>query len=486
MAFDLLDDWCRKEIVKFIKRSRERIEYNTSMFNILEGDLKSSLEQKLQDDLGHRSFKAAHTREAPINYFRKVIDKLSTIYQTGVVREVVGGRPSDDELLRWYEETLQLNPKLNINNEFFNAFEYSLLFMTLSDPEPITGNRKPFVRSIPNHEFLVMNTSNVDPTSPDVIITFQGQKIDPVTAVMKEVFFVYTDIQFIIMDGDGNILIDEMQARELDGSNPQGVTPFAYTNTSQNMAMPVIQTDNLDLALLIPVLLTDLNYAAKFQSFSMFVAIDVDDQGIEISPNAILSLKSDGEGEKPSFDVIKPTVDIGDVLSLASSQISLWLTSKGIRPGTVGTLEGDSFQSGISKIIDESDTFENRKKQIEVYESFEKTFWTKLLKIFHPTWVAAGAIEQRTLFSQDADVITKFPEPKPLQTRKEVIEELRMEIDIGLETRRGALRRLNPDMSDEQIDDKLAEIDAENAFSQMFEVADGEEQDRDADTTESA
>lgn len=486
MTISLLDNQCRKDISEFIKRNQDRIDYNTRIYSILEGDIKTPLEEKLRDDLPAKSFFNAQHRMSPINYFRKVIDKLTTIYQTGVVRTVVDGTDSDDQLLRWYEDILELNPKLNITNEFHNAFEYSLLFITLSDPEPITGNQRPFVRTIPNHEFLVMNRSNVDPTSPDIIIVFMGIKTFP-DGTRSPVFFVYTDTEFVIIDGNGDILQDEMVIREQDGTNPFGVTPFAYTNTSQNQAMPLIQTDNLDLALLVPTLLTDLNYASKFQSFSMYVAKDLADGDIDIAPEAILHLKSDPQGEDPDFSVIKATVDYADVLNLSSSQISLWLSSKGIRPGTIGQTDADSFSSGISKLIDESDTFENRKKQIEIFEFFERIMWAKITKVFHPAWSSAGLIENRTQFSSNASIITKFPEPKPMQTRMETIQELIIMVDNDLETRFNAIRALNPDMSDEQIEEKMTEIDAERAFKGLFEGGDdATESDGNTDNAESA
>ena len=456
----LLSDESRKAIVDFIKASQDRIGVNTEIFSILEGKLKPLLEQRMLEDLGPKSFEAAKSRIAPINYYRKVIDKLTSIYNQGVVRTVMNGTESDQELVEWYEKKLNLNHQLNNNNESLNAYKYSLLQMTLDDPNPITNQRNPFVRTIPNHEFLIMNTSRVDPTSPDVIIIFMGKRGDG-TGKEEYVYHVYTDEEFIIINGSGDLLLDEMERLGLDGDNVLGIKPFVYANMSHNLVMPMPQVDDLSIAVLVPLLLTDLNYAVKFQAFSMFIAIDIDDSKIEISPNSVQHLKSDPAGDKPSFDTIKPTVDIAEVLSLGSSQISLWLSSKGIRPGSIGQMSGDQFASGISKMIDESDTFESRKLQIEIYKAFEREFWDKLLKFLHPLWVTGNLVDNRTIFSPSAEVVTEFPEPKPMQTRLDLIEEVKAVIDAGLESRAGALAELHPDWSEEDIEAKIQEIDDE-------------------------
>lgn len=470
MPFTITTESMRKNIASYIDDNTKRIQHNEKIFRILEGEIKSLVVEKLYDDLGTRSASAAIERTAPINYYRKVIDKLTNIYNQGVVRKVVDGTDSDQELLSWYEKELDFNQKMNANNEFYNAFRYSLLHITLDDPKFEGDNtRMPFIRSIPNHEFLVMNLSHVDPTAPDAIIVFMGKKTDPNTLREYSIYFVYTDYEFIIIDQDGNLLTQMMDELGQEYINQFMTTPFVYTNGSDSLVMPLIQSDDLDMALLVPLLLTDLNYAVKFQAFSVFVAIDVDDKKIEISPNSILSLKSDpGGGEKPSFDTIKPTIDISETLDLASSQISLWLTSKGIRPGVIGTAN-DKFSSGISKMIDEGDTYESREKQIVEYKKTESIFWYKLLHKFHPVWVANGYIENRTIFSPDAWVDTIFPKPKPMQTMLEQLQELQAAMDAGLESRRGALKALHPDWDDTEIDDKLAEIDGESMFNAMFE-----------------
>lgn len=471
----------RKAILNFIKSqpNQARVDTNGAIFQLLEKRITDLLKAKLISDLGQDTASKVLERMAPINYYRKVIDKLTTIYQYGVYRKVINGTEADADLLVWYEKELDINSRMNTNNEFYNAYCYSLLQFMLKEPSGLTMKRSPFCRTIPNSQFLVMNIDSVDPAEADIYILF----MDPIKVgdQVVEVYHVYTDDEFMVMDGKGDIVESEMVRLDQDGLNSFGTAPFVYANASENLVMPELQDDDLEMSLLVPLLLTDLNYSTKFQSFSTLYTIDADDSELKINPDTIINLKTEEGAESASIGSLKPTVDIDKVLSLASSEVSLWLTAKGIRPGAVGSLNKDSFASGVSKMIDESDTYESRIKQIAEYKNIEQVFWDKILKVYHPVWVGAGEIDNTALFSSEAEVETVFPQPRPMQTRLELLQELGESISLNLESRKGALKALNPEWSDDEIEEKLAEIDADRTFNAMFEVENGEEQDGNQD-----
>jgi len=470
---NLFDETARKNIAAFIKSESPRLEYNADIFMIMEGNVKTLLNDRMLADLGEKSSKSASTRTAPINVFRKIVDKQTKIYDNPVIRTVENGIDSDEKLVQWYEDQLCLNRKMGKNNENYNAYLYGLLHIGLTDPKPGERIQKPFIRSIPNHQFLIMNTSRTDPTEPDVIITCQGKRS---TADGKDeyIYYVYTDEQFVIINGGGDILDDLMYQNEMEGDNPYGVTPFAYANASQDCAMPSIQTDNKDMALLIPLLLTDLNYAVKFQSFSVFIARDMSDGNLEFSPNSVVCIHTKpGSEHQATFEVVKPTVDISETLSLASSEMSLWLSSKGIRPGQIGEIGADKLASGISKMIDESDTFESIKKQIITYQDVEEIFWEKLLKDMHPKWVAAGVIENTTPFTANARVVTRFTQPVPLQTRGDLVKDLEAEVAAGFISKKRAIGILNSGLRESEVDELIEEISKERPV--IGAMVDGEQ-----------
>jgi len=203
----------------------------------------------------------------------------------------------------------------------------------------------------------------------------------------------------------------------------------------------------------------------------MIWTIDIDAERMAMAPNAWLDLKSDGDGEKkPQIGTIKPEADIDSLLQVIQTQLAFWLNSRGIRPGAIAKLDGESNVSGISKAIDEMDTSEERQKQVQFFEDAEFDFWNLVMHHLHPLWVRNGLIEQRALFSPNAKVEVVFAEQIPMMRRSDIIITLRDEIAAGFTTRKYAIKKLNPRMSEEEIEMLLAEIDNERGIASDEEI----------------
>jgi len=210
---------------------------------------------------------------------------------------------------------------------------------------------------------------------------------------------------------------------------------------------------------------SDLNLAAMFQCFSILWTIDLNDTNLKFAPNAVWALKSDPTSDKkPEIGSIKPQVDYDQVLGLIQSQLTIWLSTKGIRAGSVGTLTTDNFASGISKLIDEMDTYEARQKQTGIYLKAEAELWDLTLNYMHPYWADSGQIDNPARWTPTATVATKFAVQLPAQSRGVAVRDLRDEYAAGFISRRGALAKLNPEMSDAELDALMVEIDAERTI----------------------
>ena len=193
----------------------------------------------------------------------------------------------------------------------------------------------------------------------------------------------------------------------------------------------------------------------------MVFGIDVDDQDLEWGPQTFLRFKSDPDREtKPEIGTIKPQVDITETKDWIIAQISLWLSTRGIRPGTIGDAGGDAFASGISKMIDEMDTSEDRNKQVGYFQHAEESLWDLIPRV-HEVWNKAGLVENRSPWPAGVSVITNFAEQVPQVRRGEVVTVIKQEMELGLLDRKTAKKRLDPHMTDEEIDEFLKQVDAE-------------------------
>lgn len=440
-------------IMATVKARSEILNTNAALFDIYEGNLLPYVVEDMKKQFSEEYLnKSARHRIAPINILRRVVDKLSRIYKDAPMRRVEDGSETDLALVAWYEKILGINQKMQAADEFFSLFKTALLQIAI-DPT----NKRPILRVVPSSRFLPFSNNSLDPTRPSHIVTMEGNTGDG-----RRLYHVYSADEFAIVDERGAIQRDLMAAAGMEGVNPYGVLPFVYVNRSQNILTPPCDSDIFQMAKLLPVMFADLNTAAMYQSFSIIYGVDIQEANLTMAPNSMWMLNSQGDGEKkPQIGTIKPEVDISQVLTLIQTQFALWLNSRGIRPGSVGQLTADNFASGISKMVDEMDVSEERQKQVGFFRNAEGELWDLLLKSIHPVWVKNGWIDNRAIFDPTKEVSVTFHEQLPMVSRSDLVKAQSEEVTAGFTTKKRAIKKLNPDMTDVEIDSLIAEINKE-------------------------
>lgn len=445
-----------KEVEKIVKSYMPYLALNHEFIDIYDNNLGKYIEHDMKAQLSPQSFEQARHRISPINVLPKVIDKLTNIYQTAVLRNVVDGSTSDQETLEWYERTMQVNHQMNSCNELFNLCNASLVY-------PCVRDGKPALMVIENDCFIAYSDDPMNPTKPTHIIMRGGQ--DP-NDENVELYWVWSADQFFVSDSRGELRRDQMTRFENpDGYNPIGRLPFVYINSSTRRLMPKQDCDMLKIIKLIPVIFSDLNFAAMFQCFSILYGIDIDDTGIEFAPNAFWKFKSDPTSDKkPELGSIKPQVDYSQVLQLVETQLSIWLGCKGIKASSIGGMDKENFASGISKIIDEMDTYEARQYQVGIYQTAEEELWDLVLNYMHPYWVSQGLLNEVHSWTVGRMVATKFAIQLSMQSRGQIVRDVKEEYAAGFISKRRAVERINPEMNQHEIEELLSEIDQERTL----------------------
>jgi hypothetical protein len=340
------------------------------------------------------------------------------------------------------------------SNRLYNACRSALI-------HPYITEDGPKLRVIPNDRFAIYSDNLIDPTKPTMVVLLAGRDDKK-----REVYWVYTDTEFAVMKSDETVDYAAMEEMGLaDGVNPYGVLPFVYVNQSSLKLVPVPDLDSIRLAEYVPAALTDLNLAALFSSFSITYIKNGEIADPTYAPNALWFLKSDDPEKDVEIGTLKPEVDYQEVLNLIQSELSLWLGSKGIKTGSVGQIAAEQATSGIAKIIDEADTFDVRQGQTVSYAKAEQEMWDMILHKMHPIWVSQGMVENRTIMSSTAEVVTRFSVIPVGTQRSQLIQEARDEYAAGFTTRNRAIQMLNPQMTYAQIEDLEVDIDEERGMS---------------------
>jgi len=423
--------------------------HNAELLDIFEGNLLVYIERDLRTQLSYKSFKEAISRAAPINILTKIVDKLSGIYKLPPTRDVVDGTDADKEALEWYVKKMTANQIMADASDLYNLSKSCLIQPFINE-----RTRTPGLRAIPNDRFFVLGLNPVDPMEVTHVVLFDQK--DGNTAL----FHVFTDAEIVTFDTNFDVKVNPDNP---EGVNPWGKIPFIYANQSRHLITPKGDTDTLRMTKLVPILLTDLNYAAMYQSFSLLYGIDIDDENVTFAPNAFMKFKSDPTSDKkPEIGHLKPQVDFTETINLIQTQLTMWMDSRGIKASVIGKAEAEKSASGIAKIIDEADTSDHLMRLADYFKDIEASLWDLVMHYAHPFWRDQNLVDQLHSFTPIASVQTTFARPEPQRTRREIVEEIALELESGLTSRRAAIAALNPDFSQEQIDELILEIEGAN------------------------
>jgi hypothetical protein len=444
-------------ILKAFKDSEKRLKHNEKLFKIYEGDLKTYVMESLKSYLSEKSVEQAKSHIAPINVLKRLVDKLSKIYAKTPIRKLDGGSDSDQKTYDEIIKVIDLNTSMSLGNEFFNLFKYTAV-------EPFLDRGKPQVRVIPSDRFIVLSIDKVNPMRPTHFSKIMGtEKRDDGTTGL--IFYTYNDAEFLIHDEKGNVLADKMAAMGLDGINPIERLPITYINRSRHDLIPTEDTDTFIMTVLIAVLLSDLNYALKFQCFSIIYGINVSEEGLKIAPNAFWNLKTDdpnAEGKKPEIGSIKPSVDSDKLLAAVKTQLAFWMQCRNIKPGAIGDMTLENAASGFAKMIDEMDTSEDRQKQVPYFMAAEDDLFDLIKRLHNGPWMADPEYKITQIqLSEGVLLQTQFAEQRPMVDSSKVIADEVLKLTNKLTTRELALKTIYPDMDEAAIQDLIKKIDAE-------------------------
>jgi hypothetical protein len=460
------------EIIEHYNKNIDYLEFNRRIYRVLEGQVKTEIQASLRAEILSKSaLNRALQRIPSLNVLKKATDKLSRVYIEKPLR--LTDQDTDKDIVRNISQESSLDNIMMEANRIYNAQHTFAI-------EPYIKDEKHAFRVLAAHQFLPFSDDLVDHTNPTVFIKLMGceyknyaitvdkdgnKNPNPDDIRLVDILWLYSDDEFMIIDSSGSIREDKMmELGNPEGINPFGKIPFVIGNKSKFELIPFPNQDGLDISVLIPKLLTDLNYAAQFMSHSIIWTKNADLSGQEINPDTIVNLGDTTEANgEPDIGTINPTVDITNTLKLIEFELASYFSTIGIKTNFNGaTAEAGA---GVSKAIDEGDITAEYKVQTEFFKGIENKLWD-LMEDVQQIWVAEGRLNEgeRRLFSEaflDTFRI-HFQEIKVLKTHQQMLDEIKVARELKLMSRRQALRELKPELTEDQITKIIDEIDEES------------------------
>jgi hypothetical protein len=472
------------DILSHIEQWKPNLEFNFRLYKLMEGQIRKEIEDSLAKELiSKAAYNRCIQRIPSLNILKRTTDKLSKVYVEAPKRKAQD--EMDNELITILSKETNINVIMDVANKFYNGlFSFAL--------EPYIEEDKHKIRVLSPHQFLVYSDSKTDKSKHTVFIKLLGTRVSTVVPFngptkdgsrqdteqrpeLVDIFALYSDTEFMIIDSSGSVRKDIMQEMNINSTrNEFGRIPFVYGKRTVTELMPYPNQPGFDFSILIPKLLTDLNYSAQFCSHSITWTKNVKLNNQEYAPDAVIDLgDTESDGADPEIGTITPTVDVQNQLSLIEFQFAAHLDSLGIKANTNGSLSNGRDASGIAKAIDEGDVSSEKKTQTNYFSAIENDLWS-LLSDMQNVWTGRDGVKERRVFSSSFKdtFAVEFCEVKILKSFAQKVEEVKGLRDLKLATRAQAIKMLHPDWSKQEVDAWISELneEAEEQAEMMMEA----------------
>jgi hypothetical protein len=175
-----------------------------------------------------------------------------------------------------------------------------------------------------------------------------------------------------------------------------------------------------------------------------------------------LKLPQAGEGQpETTADYISPKPDLSSSLEVFRGYIAAMLDEHQINAGVIaGNVE--KFTSGLDRLLSQSDTNEVIEGNQEAYAKCEKGIY-ELIKAFY-------AAKSEFNFTSES-LMVKYIKPSPSMSEKEILENEKVKLDMGIIQKHEVLIALDPNTDEQDAIDRIAEIDS-NKKDNMSQFSD--------------
>lgn len=463
---------------------------------------KSFLIEKILKEFGSDSLD--EMRLIPLNLLKLIVDKRAAIYKKPPIRKTE--LPTDQALVDYYTTELDFNlvmAKLNrylvlssnaalyirpnegeLDATVVPSYQYSLIPETVGSCEAGGVVFSSFVQSdIVAPQSAQYSATGVQSLNEQRGYKSSGDLVDSreksdSSAAPKLIF--WTDSQHFTTNEEGSKYFNPSLGDE-QFMNPINEMPVVLLSRDRdNDGLWAIQgEDTVDLIMALQQGWSDLVTIAKNEGFRILTITSEEKPAkMQVGVNRAIWLKLNPSGPQPSIGFVQGNSPLDQYKNLLTELLKLVLSTSNLNPGSVtGNGGAQNFTSGFHAMIAMADALEAVESDKPLMLKAEQESW-ELIKKWHNWMLDMNLLEDeaRALgkFSESFEVMVQYADVRPLESEDERIARVKELRSLGFLTRLDAIKKLNPDLSDEQALAKLKEIDSEkqdslNKARAMFE-----------------
>ena len=488
----ILDQYTIKKIIEEIEGQGEvdRRAKTKRRHDIYKDGGKAFLIEKILREFGQDAL--SEMRITPINLLKKIVDKRAAIYKRPPVRKTA--EPKDQALVSFYEQELNINNVMAKANRYMALASNTVIYVRPKE----TGMVDACV--VPAYQYSIVPNEK-DQTKVEAYIFSSFAKKDQVIPLDAPVpgtgvqgfseqrtsksgndlvasqersledgashYIFWTPENHVTTDHRGNTFMNPEMGEE-QFLNPIGVNPVInVARDRDNEAWATQGEDMVDLAIALQMGWTDVMTIAKHQGFSILtITSEEEPKQIAIGVNKAVWLKINNTGGPQStIGYVQGNSQLDAYKSLLQELLALLLTTNNLEPTAIGgNAQARNFTSGFHALIAMADSLEAVEADKPIMRQAEIETWDVIAK-WHNWMFDAGLLNEKARafgkFSPDFTIDVMFSDIKPLESEEDRINRVKQLMDMGLITKRDAIKKLNPELSDEGVDAKLAEIESE-------------------------
>lgn len=480
---DVLDDINSEENFSRKREAQRR-------FDVYRGRQDRYILERLQNEFSISTVQEMR-KVLSINMTEKIIDELSSIYKNDPEREYSEASEGESEQIENLYNESKFNSTMKIANRYYNLFDDLDILVVPKDGivkvKPLTKMGYDIIPDAENPEkayALILSTfddnrnssyrndTNIDDERQDYYNRdFRNQKIADDDDRKKNLqrFIWWTAEHHFTTDGHGNIVSEVI-------ANPIGRLPIVNLASEKDNQYFVRRGASIvNFAIEFSTVLSDLANIVKMQGYAQaVVSATKKPTNLAVGPNKIIFLEQDPNSNvQPKFEFVSPNPDIANSLEFLETLLRLFLTSRNIDPKSIsGKLEGQSFNSGVERLLSMIDRFSASQDDIDIFRCAEDELfdlmrdWSNIMQGVNDETRLVDDLNTSTI-GDNVNQTVKFTGPEAVKTELEELDIVERRMENGTMSLIGAIERL-----DEVDKDRAKEIVEEIKEEEMSVGAD--------------
>lgn len=462
-----------------------------------------------------------------VSILRKVMDKLAKVYANGVKRTMPGSKPGEDspdtDAIEKVAEHLKLNAAMAKANRYLRAmkntkvyvhpiqcedkndieveilpmFHYDVVPLAHNPKEPLAvvisdyvakrptlyalgdagkrTNTRQMVRPEDESEKLMGDNDEMVAESavpPPLVRSFSSTDSASKSKHEDNRRFVWWTPNFHFTTDVKGVILPPAPGTEQDLSNPISELPFVNLCGEQDgQYWAEGGSDLVDAGVKINTMITHLRHVAITQGYGQLYMTGKNlPKSVQVGPNTCIQLPQEDAGEpEPKMGFMNADAPLAEIQGIIEMDVALMLTTNNLSTSGVSTsLKGGTkdVASGISMLIDRSESNEDISDQQRVFIAKEPKVWSKI-QLWHEVLNGNGSLSPEwltlSLPEKPETVQLSFPASEPVMSEMDELAIIEKRQALGLNTRVELLMRDNPALTEEEAAERLALIDKEHA-----------------------